>query len=483
MAYLAPVRRLIDEPGDSETWRTGHWLSDSLRSTSPGVIGALLAIRNTCVMTQRTVSKALPQAITTGLVIVVCLEVAAVGIRYALQVILARLTGPDDYGVFTVALTWAQMLAIPAGLGLSSVVIRYIPQYQAHDDPRRLRALISWSRTVSLWTGVLVASGGVLVVWVIDPAHAEALYIAMVAIPLFVISTLFTETLRGGGRLFASRVVPTILQPTLVLAAAVAVYLILGRLGSKEALGAIIGATLIGVAVQATAIRSSVGRGLRRGSRSVREWLGLGLQLLLIKCFQMILNLSDIILVGILVSPTAAGFYAAATKTVVLASLFTQAVNLALPAAVAKAHYQGDLYQVQQQLRWSARLVFLPSAALSAILIAAPEQLLSIFGEEFRTAGTALAILAIGRFASSFTGPVGSVLSVTGHQNVNIWVYGIAATMQVALDFVLIPHWGIEGAAVANSVAVVFWNFALYSLVMKRLPIRLWPLPALEGTK
>ncbi len=67
-------------------------------------------------------------------------------------------------------------------------------------------------------------------------------------------------------------------------------------------------------------MRSSIGRGLKRGSRAAREWLRIGLQLLLVKLFQMILNLSDILLVEILVNPTAAGLYAAATKTVVLAS-------------------------------------------------------------------------------------------------------------------------------------------------------------------
>ena len=69
------------------------------------------------------------------------------------------------------------------------------------------------------------------------------------------------------------------------------------------------------------------------------------------------------------------------------------------------------------------------------------------------------------------------MLSVTGHQKANVWVYGVAAGMQVGLDLMLIPRFGIVGAAIANSVAVVFWNMTLYFLVMRLLPIRLWPLP------
>ena len=205
----------------------------------------------------------------------------------------------------------------------------------------------------------------------------------MVSIPLLAVSTLFTETLRGGGRLFASRIVPTILQPVLALVTALAVYAVTGRLGSFEALASMIVAIAIGVLFQAVAMRSSIGRGLKRGSRAAREWLRIGLQLLLVKLFQMILNLSDILLVGILVNPTAAGLYAAATKTVVLASLVTQAVNLAVPATVARAHHQGEVAMVEGQMRWSAKLAFLPSIVLAGVLVVAAGPLLGVFGEEF----------------------------------------------------------------------------------------------------
>ena len=122
-------------------------------------------------MTQHTSKRLLPQTITTGLLIVVTLEVAAVGFRYGLQVVLARLAGANEYGIYTFALTWAQMAAIPAGLRPPRcVVIRYIPQYQAHGDENRLRALVSWTRTTWLLSGLGFATVGLLGVWMLRPA-------------------------------------------------------------------------------------------------------------------------------------------------------------------------------------------------------------------------------------------------------------------------------------------------------------------------
>ena len=92
-----------------------------------------------------------------------------------------------------------------------------------------------------------------------------------------------------------------------------------------------------------------------------------------------------------------------------------------------------------------------------------------MFGAEFEAGAASLVILAVGRLVSSMTGPVGSVLSVTGHQRINLAVYGAAAGLQLMLDLILIPQYGIVGAAVASTVAMVAWNAVLYIAVVKVL--------------
>lgn len=419
------------------------------------------------------------QLVTRGLAIVVILEVAAVGIRYSLQVILARLAGPEGYGTYTYALTWAQTLTIPAGLGLASVVIRYVPTYLAKEDWQHLAGLISRTRVFTLISGLILGGLGVVATLTLsDPGVTRTtLTIAFASVPLLALATLQAETLRGGGQLFSSRIVPTVLQPLLVIATCVGVALILGELSAVHAVLCLVAATAVGVAIQQVALRRSFPRSSAR-AHSTREWLRVGRHLMTIKVFQLVLNSSDIILVGALLGVTSAGLYAAASKTAAMAGLISQAVNLAVPPYIARAYAEGDRSSIQRQLRWSAKIGFLPTVGLATGVILLADPVLGAFGPAFKGASDALIVLTVGRLVSALMGPVGSVLNVTGHQRINLLVYGVAALLQVALVLLLVPILGMLGAAVACSVVTVLWNAVLYVMVMRIIGVRLWPLAA-----
>ena len=426
---------------------------------------------------RRTVARSLAR----GLGVVVILEVAAVPIRFVLQVVLARLCGPDAYGTYTVALTWAQMLAIPAGVGLSGVVLRYVPLYKVRGDWPRLAGLIVQSRRITVGAGAVLGLAGLT--WVAlggsGSINRMSLVLAFAATPLLALSTLQTETLRGGGNVIGARVMTTVFQPVLVLCAALLAAVLGDGLTGVTALSSLVAATAVAVALQEATLRRTY-REVRRGVEvlwATAEWLRVGGQLLVIKLFQMVLNLSDVLIVGVLLDVRSAGFYAVATKTAALGGLVTQAVNMAVPPVIARAYAEDDTKTIQTQLRWSARIAFVPSFMLAVAMAVFAGPILRVFGGSFGAAASALAILAVGRLATAWTGPVGTTLSVTGHQRINVRVYGLAAALQVGLDFLLIPQFGIAGAAIANSAAIVFWNFALYMYVMRCLNVRLWPLP------
>ena len=88
-----------------------------------------------------------------------------------------------------------------------------------------------------------------------------------------------------------------------------------------------------------------------------------------------------------------------------------------------------------------------------------------------------LLVLVFGYAVNALAGPVGSVLTITGHQSINAWVYGSAALVQIVMYVVLIPWLGINGAAIANMSTTIAWNLALFVIVQRLLHVRLWPLP------
>ena len=126
-------------------------------------------------------------------------------------------------------------------------------------------------------------------------------------------------------------------------------------------------------------------------------------------------------------------------------------------ALFAETEARGDrrgleaLYQTVS--KWSVSL----NLPLFLALVLFPEALLSLFGPEFREGVTALTILAFANIINAATGASGAVLDMTGHSVVKLINASVAVVLAVGLNLLLIPTYGLVGAAIsvlASSAAV-----------------------------
>ena len=115
-----------------------------------------------------------------------------------------------------------------------------------------------------------------------------------------------------------------------------------------------------------------------------------------------------------------------------------------------------------------AMVIGLPAAML---LIAFGDRLLAVFGAEFTRARTALTILVLGQIANVAAGHVGVLMTMTGHEKRVAATVSAAAGCNVILNFLLIPRFGIEGAAAATAISVILWNTFTLCWVIKHLRI------------
>jgi O-antigen/teichoic acid export membrane protein len=83
----------------------------------------------------------------------------------------------------------------------------------------------------------------------------------------------------------------------------------------------------------------------------------------------------------------------------------------------------------------------------------------------------ALVILAAGQLFNVAIGPVGWLLVMTGHQGYAALVLAASTGLNVILNFLFIPKWGLEGAAVATTISTVLGNLFLAVIVYRRLGI------------
>jgi O-antigen/teichoic acid export membrane protein len=86
--------------------------------------------------------------------------------------------------------------------------------------------------------------------------------------------------------------------------------------------------------------------------------------------------------------------------------------------------------------------------------------LVQVFGQGFSSGANALSVLAIAMLVSMATGPVTVVLLMGGKSSWNMTNAGAALTVNILLNVILIPRFGITGAAVAWAVSIVVANLA-----------------------
>jgi O-antigen/teichoic acid export membrane protein len=191
------------------------------------------------------------------------------------------------------------------------------------------------------------------------------------------------------------------------------------------------------------------------------------------------------LLVGLWVDSAGVAQFAVAQRVAFLISFILVAVNVLAAPKFAALHQAGDLFSLERTARSCALLMAVIAAGPSLLLIATPQLVLGLFGEQFAAAALPLAILALGQFVNVATGSVSFLLMMSGNErlhrnNVTVWTL-----LNVLGCCVLIPRYGVLGAAISSSAAVALQNVSAAYLVRRRVGISsipiLPPAPGLEG--
>ena len=168
----------------------------------------------------------------------------------------------------------------------------------------------------------------------------------------------------------------------------------------------------------------------------------------------------DVVLVGALASTRQAAIYAAVTRVVVIGTYTMQAIGLALARQFSELVALRQFRRVEliyQVATWWMMALSWPLYTLLALF--APV-FMSMFGEQYVPGQIALTILAIAFIFNLGTGNISLLLLMMGHSGLNLINSAVVLSVNVGLDILLIPRYGLEGAAVGWAVAIIAVNVA-----------------------
>ncbi len=403
------------------------------------------------------------------------LRFASAGLSLATQVVLARLMGVNQYGLYAVIFSSVGLLALPLALGLDMSIIRFVPGHIFHGEGGAIRGLIRRAFQVETIMGLsaalLWAFGSN---WVVGQHLGPTVLTGsgLIVMELGFVAVL-TATLRALHKIGWAQMPTDILDPLLLIAAVLAIRLTTGSVDATQA--------VLAKAFTLLAVVALLGFWARRGVRPLIggakprydtvHWIKVGIPLMLIGGSVVLLGRMDVLMVSALVSPTQAGIYMIALKIGTLMEMVMAAVNTIAAPMIAGLHARNDYRGLEQLLRTTAKTVFVIVLAIGAFVILAGKPLLGLFGQEFQQGRQALIILVIGWAAASIVAPVDLLGGMTGHQRSTSMVMIAALGVNATLNLLLIPRWGIAGAAWASVVTLIAWRGFLAVYLGRRLGI------------
>lgn len=183
---------------------------------------------------------------------------------------------------------------------------------------------------------------------------------------------------------------------------------------------------------------------------------------------------SSQLIAGIWVEPADLARLAMAQRTAMLTSFVLLAVNLVVAPRFASMHQDNDLAGIQELALSSTRLMTLLTLPVVLIMIFFPGLLMGFFGDDFVAGTYLLRILVVGQLINVITGPVNNLLIMTGNADSMKSTMIMAGLIVVGCALILIPLYGVIGAAIATALAVSAQNLIAVWYVRRRLSINIF---------
>lgn len=176
----------------------------------------------------------------------------------------------------------------------------------------------------------------------------------------------------------------------------------------------------------------------------------------------------DIIFLGKFEDFSTVAHYATAVKLATVTTLALISVNIILAPKMAELYTQNNKQELQKIIQQGIRFILVLSLPAILILGVFNTFFLGLFGIEYTSAAVALWILLVGQAVNIYCGSAPAYLNMTNRQKVLQRIMFIGLFVNIILNWILIPLYSMEGAAIATALSIFTWNLILVLYIYKK---------------
>lgn len=404
----------------------------------------------------------------TGLIFVG--NVVGLGATFLTRIIAANHLAPGGYGLVVLGASIVNIISIGALLGIPSALGQRLPRVD--NKPELFRDVIIVTLPLALIAGIVLGTYADIIAQILnEPAFAPVLVVFSISLPFFVLMKLTVAGFRGLESAVGRVIIGNLSHQGLKAVAVIGISL-LGAGSFIVAIGwagAFVVSAVLGVIYLKLRSNLVTGAGWRiwpNPSRT-RSILAFSLPLVLSSGVVLMLQYGDNFLLGYFRSSEVVGIYDAAytlARTLLIALATFKFLFVPMFSRLDAADNRVEMGRLY---RLVTKWVSLSTFPIFFIFVLFPKESLELlFRAEYNAGSIALVVLSVGFFVHLLMGLNAGALVALGYSKSILIGNIISFVANVVLNLLLIPKFGILGAALASTGSYTLMNaFYQYNLV------------------
>lgn len=404
-------------------------------------------------------------------------------VSYALVILISKKLGKEGIGVWNLCIATLNIWVMIGCFGFNTSIVRFVSQYRSknwHDTVKILYKKVSLYAAISgLLLGVVLFFSAEIIAlhYFKDALLIVPLKITGIIVPLVVISTINVEFIRGMKRIQISEFFRTlVLQSTALIGTLAASYF---SLTSEDPLLAYACGAFIALVGTTIFIRKFLKKDQSEAKApeekepifSFKSHFLISVPMIMTSFIQLLNGRVDILMLGYFSDTDVAGVFGVAFKLSIITNFVIGAMKAIAMPKISELFWSNKKEELKKVVQYSTIFIFAFALPVSLMLMIFPEFILSLIDEEFVEGASVLRIFAAMQLLNASSGMVAVFLNMSGNQLVFTKIVTITTSMNIILNLILIPKYGMEGAAIATLIANATWNISGIIYVYRKYQI------------
>ncbi len=388
------------------------------------------------------------------------INIIAAFVGYLIRMILARNLSPEEYGLFFAIFTLINILAIFKYAGLTSALIKFIPEFEVHKKHKRIRTAIMSVFYICLTNSIIIGGivlllSDVLIKFYFKNALASSiLYLFIIMSILLTFRDILRSSFQGLQKTIPFGLMYLIENIVILILISISFKLNLSIIGTTICYILSLIIVIIAFLPWLNKITGIFKEKIFISKKISSKLIKFGIPLIIGGIGGMIILYVDTLILTYFVPLSEVGIYNVVVPTAMMLNFIAVSISQIIFPMISELKTRNLDKHLTTGVSLLQRYSFIIIIPLALIMFSFPKLIIRImFGEMYISGAKTLQILVISMIFLVLAGINGNILNGLGKQKTGMKIMLLGGTINLITNFYFIPKYGIIGAAITSLIS------------------------------